>query len=258
MHVGVGSVTATSSWRAWLMPALSRSALPRLTGSRITRQRDHLRSPRAPRPPWRRWSHRRGRSPRALDSRRRLRPRRWSRSRFLVVGGNQHRHSGPALRQAPPRLPLVEETEDESSGDPGRSGAHRPERDERQQQLSQLSTCRFSFLTRATRNRASVDQRDKERRDGYDQAQRDRPGVLEVPRARRRVRRARGADRPPRRRSRPNAKPGAAARGEPTRSRGPGAWVARSCQFRRPATVSPPGSTRPRSPSRDELPATTS
>ena len=52
---------------------------------------------------------------------------------FLVVGRDQHRHSRPASGGLLGSMPLLEHAEEESSGDPDRSGAQRIERDERQQ-----------------------------------------------------------------------------------------------------------------------------
>ena len=120
------SMTTTSSCRARAKPSLSCSALPRLTGSRTTRQRG---SP--PRRPARR---RLGAVGGAVVEHQHLElgvvgGERGARrcvaiTALLVVRRDQHGHARPAaVRLHRPRRPLVEHPEQHAARDPQRGGA---------------------------------------------------------------------------------------------------------------------------------------
>ena len=216
-------MTATSSWRAWLKPKLSRSALPRLTGSRITRQRG---SPAAA-------SQRRrlGGVGRAVveDEHLELRVVDGQRRRdadrdhgLLVVGGDQHGTPGQPPSGASAACRSSRRRKSRPPAIHSRSAAHRLQRDERQQQLSQRAHTAAPAVRALPKHRED-DQRDEEGHDGHEHPTRS-PTCIRSATRYRRVRRARGAGRTQCRRLPPSAKPGAAARSEPTRLADPGAW----------------------------------
>ena len=144
---------------------------------------------------------------------------------LLVVGGDQHRDSGPASGGCFDSMSLVEDAEDESSGDPGRSRCT-PARARRTPAAAQpVSTYRRSCLHARSLGAVRVQPARRGRSTTVtSHPEPDRPRVLEVPRD------LDECDEPEERadhnarRLPPSAKPGAAARSEPTRLGRPGAW----------------------------------
>ena len=211
------SVTATSSWRACMKPTFSRSALPRLTGSRSTRQRG---SPA-------RCLERGGLGGvgRAVVEHEHLELRVVDRERgrdagrdhrLLVVGGDQHGNAGPASLRLLGGIPLLQQPEQEASCDPQRRGAHRVERDEASSSSAAVHIPPLLPHAPSPEQRED-DQRDDERRDGHEPGRARSPRCTRRTTRRRRERRARGADRARRPRRGSRATPGGAARSAPTR-----------------------------------------